>query len=91
MKLLIRILKRNHQLYTENKLYKRLNLCLIRDTDNAFQRNKKAIDYIDDEMKNDMAECYRKDLMKIREILTTFKTDNVLDEVNRREYENNNI
>lgn len=84
MKLLIRILKRNHQLYRENKLYKRLNLCLIRDVDNAFQRNLKAIEYIDN-IKNDgkgisISDRFR--IEEIREILTCFKTDNVLDEVN---------
>lgn len=83
-KLLIRILKRNHQLYKENKLYKRLNLCLIRDNDNAFQRNLKAVEYIDN-IKNDgkgisIVDRYR--FEELREILTTFKTDNVLDEVN---------
>lgn len=85
MKLLIRILKRNHQLYIENRLQKRLNLCLIRDTDNAFQRNLKAVDYIDGIPKALQTPF----IQEIREILTTFKTDNVLDEVNGRENESN--
>ena len=50
-KLLIRILKRNHQLYQKWKLYERLALCLVREEDNAFQRNKKAIEYIDNLIK----------------------------------------
>lgn len=88
MKLLIRMLKRNHQLYIENKLQKRLNLCLIRDTDNAFQRNKKAVEYIDEKIKGKLETDYEtlnKYIQEIRKILTCFKTDNVLDEVNKKE------
>ena len=83
-KLLIRILKRNHQLYQKWKLYERLALCLVREEDNAFQRNKKAIEYIDNIKKDgkgiSIGDRYR--FEELREILTTFKTDNVLDEVN---------
>ena len=92
IKLLTRILKRNHQLYEENRLYKRLNICLIRDNDNAFQRNLKAVEYIKKlyEDKNEgisIPDMYRfKDLM---EILTTFKTENILDEVNGGKNESN--
>lgn len=86
MKLLIRILKRNHQLYEENQLYKRINLCLIRDNDNALQRNKKAVEYIDEKTKGKLEidyETLNKYIQEIRKILTCFKTDNVLDEVNK--------
>ena len=88
MKLLLRILKRNHKLYIENKLQKRLNLCLIRDTDNAFQRNKKAVEYIDEKTKGKPETDYEtlnKYIQEIRKILTCFKTDNVLDEVNKKD------
>ena len=78
--LIERILLRNHQLYKENKLYKRLNLCLIRDNDNAFQRNIKAVDYIDRNLRKGN---YLVEATKLREMLTTFKTENILDEVNK--------
>lgn len=82
IKLLTRILKRNHQLYEENRLYKRLNICLIRDNDNAFQRNLKAVEYIDQLPFKDLMPV---ELKVVRKILTTFKTENILDEVNRKE------
>lgn len=78
MKLIIRLLKRNHKLWEQNRIQKRLNLCLIRDDDNAFQRNKKAIEYIDSLKEKD------KQIMEIRHILTCFKTSNILDEVNMK-------
>lgn len=84
MKLLIRILKRNHQLYQKWKLYERLALCLVKEEDNAFQRNKKAIEYIDETLKLNVKKEYihTDHIHELREILTTFKTDNVLNEVN---------
>ena len=79
MKLIKRLLKRNRTLWNQNKLYERLTLALIRDNDNEYQINIKAIKYIDN--------LYEADdhIKKIREILTTFKTNNVLDEVNKKE------
>lgn len=90
IKVIIRILKRNHQLYEENKLYKRLNICLIRDNDNAFQRNLKAVEYIDENLKilsNFPSDALKltaviREWQEVRKILTTFKTENILDEVN---------
>lgn len=79
MKLIKRLLKRNRTLWNQNKLYERLTLALIRDNDNAYQRNIKAIKYIDNLSEAD------DHIKKIREILTTFKTNNVLDEVNKKE------
>ena len=78
--LIERILLRNYQLYKENKIYKRLNLCLIKDNDNAFQRNIKAVDYIDRNLRKGN---YLVEATKLREMLTTFKTENILDEVNK--------
>lgn len=78
MKLIKRLLKRNRTLWNQNKLYERLTLALIRDNDNAYQRNIKAIKYIDNLSEAD------DHIKKIREILTTFKTNNVLDEVNEK-------
>lgn len=86
MKLLIRILKRNHQLYQKWKLQERLVLCLIREEDNAFQRNKRAVEYIDEKTKGKLETDYEtlnEYIQEIREILTTFKTDNILDQVNK--------
>lgn len=79
MKLIKRLLKRNRTLWNQNKIYERLTLCLIRDNDNAYQRNIEAIKYIDS-----LSEA-NDHIKKIREILTTFKTINVLDEVNEKE------
>lgn len=91
-KLLLRMLKRNHQLYKKWKLEERLVLCLIRDEDNAQQRNIKAVEYIDENLKQ--LSRFEKDSVhlssiireyqELREILTTFKTNNILDEVNKK-------
>lgn len=76
MKLIKRLLKRNRTLWNQNKIYERLTLWLIRDNDNAYQRNIKAIKYIDNLSEAD------DHIKKIRKILTMFETNNVLDEVN---------
>ena len=89
IKLLTRILKRNHQLYEENRLYKRLNICLIRDNDNAFQRNLKAVEYIDGVLSRKILCTEEENLKELRKILTTFKTKNILDEVNGGKNESN--
>jgi heme oxygenase len=78
-KLNIRLLKRNHELYKKFKIQERLNLCLIREEDNAFRRNMKAVEYIDKNMKKSM--CSH--LGEIRKILTMYKEENVLAEVNK--------
>lgn len=90
-KLLLSIIKRNHQLYKKWKLEERLVLCLIRDEDNALQRNIKAVKYIDENLKR-LSEFDKeavhlssviREYQELREILTTFKTNNILDEVNK--------
>ena len=99
IKLLTRILKMTNQLYEENRLYKRLNLCLIKDNDNAFQRNLKAVEYIDENLKilsNFPSDALKltaviRECQEVRKILTTFKTENILDEVNGGKNENNNL
>lgn len=80
-----RLLKRNHRLYKENCLYKRLNLCLIRDNDNAFQRNLEAVKFIDKVTKDSLETDYEtlnEYIGTIREILTCYKGTNILEEVN---------
>ena len=95
MKTIIRVLKRNHRLYNLNKIYERLNLCLIRDNDNAFQRNKRAVEYIDEKTKGKLETDYEtlnEYIREIRKILTCFETDNVLDEVNSKdEFDKNDL
>lgn len=90
-KLLLRMIKRNHQLYKKWKLEERLVLCLIRDEDNALQRNIKAVDYIDEHLKRLLkfnkeavqSSMVISEYQELRKILTTFKTNNILDEVNK--------
>lgn len=80
-KLNIRLLKRNHELYKKFKIQERLNFCLIREEDNAFRRNMKAVEYIDKNMKKSM--CSH--LGEIRKILTMYEEENVLVEVNKED------
>lgn len=82
MKQLYRILKRNYKLNKINKLYKKLNLRLIKDEDNAFQRNMKAINYIDNIYNTNPSYTTKTMLEDIREILTSFRKDNIY-EVNK--------
>lgn len=82
MKLATRLLKRNHELYKRYKLHERLSLCLIREEDNAHRRNLKAVEYIDKKLKK-KNKPYYSILKEIREILTMYKEENVLDEVNK--------
>lgn len=90
-KLLLRMLKRNHQLYKKWKLEERLVLCLIREEDNAHQRNIKAVEYIDEnlkrlsEFKTDGVKLSSviREYQELRKILTIFKTTNILDEANK--------
>ena len=89
-KLNIRLLKRNHELYKKFKIQERLNLCLIREEDNAFRRNMRAVNFIDEKLKwNENAICKSNmlewHLKEIRKILTMYEEDNVLAEVNRRD------
>ena len=84
MKLELRILKRNHQLYKENRILKKYVWATIKDEDGAIDRNKKAVEYIDEVLKDDMEIVMWKRLRKIRKILTCYETNNVLDEVNRK-------
>ena len=62
------LLKRNHKLYNQLWLVKRLNKRLIEDDECAFQRNIKAVEYIDKLKDNS------KEIKKIRKILTKFET-----------------
>lgn len=90
-KLLLRMMKRNHQLYKKWKLEERVVLCLIREEDNAQQRNMKAVKYIDENLKRlskfDKEAVHLSSVIReyqeLREILATFKTNNILDEVNK--------
>lgn len=84
MKLELRILKRNHELYKENKILKRYIWTNINEEDGVIDRNKKAVEYIDELLKGDMEIVEWKQLRKIRKILTCYETNNVLDEVNRK-------
>lgn len=96
MKIIRRLLKRNRKLYELYKLYERLALCVIRDNDNAFQRNLKAVEYIDEryaelqrfkksEGNNDSYNMnIEKFLKDLRRILTCFESENIFDEVNRK-------
>ncbi len=89
MKLTTRLLKRNHELYKRYRLHERLNLCLIREEDNAFRRNKKAVEYIDKKL-NKKQKPYYNILKEIRKILTMYEEENVLAEVNKGEVNENN-
>lgn len=65
------LLKRNHQLFNQLSLTKKLLLKIIKDDDCAFQRNIKAVEYIDS-ITNQCAE-----FKEIRKILTKFETKEV--------------
>ncbi|MCX4365092.1 MAG: hypothetical protein OSJ70_04905 [Bacilli bacterium] len=73
---ILALLNRNHRLFNKNMIQKRLLLSLIRDDDTALRRSQEAVKYIDS------LENTSEEVKKIREILTCFKTNNILDEVN---------
>ena len=81
IKLLKRLIKRNNELYQKCKAMERLNLCLIREEDNAFQRNLKAIEYIEKKLKK--KKPYLEVLKHIRKILAVYETENIFDEINK--------
>ena len=83
MKLAERLLKRNIELFKKVKLLERLNLSLIREEDNAFRRNIKAVEYIDKLLKRKNKPQYGV-LKEIRKILAMYEEDNVLAEVNEK-------
>ena len=83
MKLAERLLKRNIELFKKVKLLERLNLSLIREEDNAFRRNIKAVEYIDKLLKRKNNPYYGV-LKEIRKILAMYEEDNVLAEVNEK-------
>ena len=61
------LLKRNHKLYTLNSLLKKLTKQLIIEDECAFQRNNKAVKYID-KLKDTS-----KEIKEIRKTLTKFE------------------
>ena len=79
--LIKRLAKRNRELYQKYKIMEKLTLCLMREEDNAFQRNLKAIEYIDKKLKK--KKPYHDILKHIKKILAMHEGEDIFDVINK--------